>query len=449
MLTTRTLSILSLIVIKTHKNSWELSTSLILIIRILITRIYPLKDSIFILSKNLILDSISLLIIMLSIWTRSIMILARYNIKKKDLLNTLTIITISLLITLITSFSVNNLLLFYIIFETSLIPTMLLIILWGNQPERKIARFFIILYTVTASLPILIIIIKLIITNYHTNLFDIKFILPAIINYSLRWIILIIAFIVKLPLFSLHIWLPKAHVEAPVAGSMILAAILLKLGGYGIIRINKLVHQQMRYKSYTIVSISVIGAIITNMICLRQTDLKALIAYSSVGHIRLLIIRFISNSKLGQYSRLLIILTHGLTSSCIFLLTNIIYEKTGRRNIIIIGGTSIFCPIISLAWILRISINIALPPRINLIREITAIISGFFIIKSTIILLITINFLTAAYSLYLYSTINHGNQPTLINYLMPISSINIITTTRHLWPLIVLVILTTKLISWC
>jgi len=119
------------------------------------------------------------------------------------------------------------------------------------------------------------------------------------------------AFIVKLPIFSIHLWLPKAHVEAPVAGSIVLAAILLKLGGYGLIRINKLINQPILIVYYVIISIATIGAIITNILCLWQTvetDLKSLIAYSSVGHIRLLIIGTISNSKIGQYGRLIIII---------------------------------------------------------------------------------------------------------------------------------------------
>jgi len=449
MLTRIVLSILSLSLINNNKNSWELKPGLILTINILVLTVYPLIDFTYLLSKNSILDSISLLIIFLSIWISPLIIITGYKLKKIETPKAFTMTVIVLLRILIICFSVCNLLLFYILFEASLIPTMLLIILWGNQPERKTARFYIIIYTVTASLPILIIILKLIVINFHINLTLINLKIPTTINQSIRWIILIIVFMVKLPLFSLHIWLPKAHVEAPVAGSIVLAAILLKLGGYGIIRINKLIHQQLRHKSYTIISVAIIGAIVTNTICLRQTDLKALIAYSSVGHIGLLIIRSLSNSKIGQYSRLVIMFTHGLTSSCIFFLTNILYEKINTRNIIIIRGIINLIPINSLAWITRISINIALPPRRNLIGEITAIISRLYISKSLIFLLIITNFLTTAYSLYLYFIINHGNQLTLTNPSIPISSVRIINTTTHLWPLIILTTLPTKLISWC
>jgi len=442
------LSITSIILIKNNKNSWEIRLISLLITRILVIAVYPLIDTLCLLSKNYILDSISLLMIVLSIWITSLILLASYKLKKTKPKNFIATVIILLRI-LILCFIIKNLLSFYILFEASLLPTTALIILWGVQPERKIARLYIILYTVTASLPMLIIIISLRIKNNHTNLLITGFTLPTTINQTIRWVILIIVFMVKLPLFSLHIWLPKAHVEAPVAGSMVLAAVLLKLGGYGIIRINKLIPQQLRYKSYTIISIATIGAIIINIVCLRQTDLKALIAYSSVGHIALLIIRTLSNSKLGQYSRLLIILTHGLTSSCLFFLTNTLYEKINTRNIIIMRGIINLLPINSLAWIINISINIALPPAINIIGEITTIISRTIIIATIIFLLIVSNLLTTAYSLYIYFMLNHGNHLKLINPLAPIQSITITCILGHLWPLTVFRILPIKFIFWC
>ena len=241
----------------------------------------------------------------------------------------------------------------------------------------------------------------------------------------------------------------RAYVEAPVAGSIVLAAVLLKLGGYGLSRINILIKKQIFLISYIFISIAIIGAIITNIICIRQTDLKALIAYSSVGHIGLIIIRCLSNIKWGQYARLAIIVAHGLTSSLIFILTNLLYKKINTRNIILTNGLLIISPATSLIWTFGVSMNIGLPPSLNLIGEIAAIISSFFISGSIIILFIILNILTAVYSLYLYSIINHGNQIKLNNPTTLMSSINLITSFSHIWPLIIIIIIPIKLILWC
>lgn len=394
-------------------------------------------------------DLISSTLLLLTLWISFLIFLASHKIIVEN--NNPKIFSIRVLmltLSLILCFRSSNLIIFYIWFESSLIPTILLIIVWGYQPERLQARIYLIIYTVVASLPLLLLLWLIQLKSGHSTIAYPWILFPESINPVLAWIIMTAAFIVKLPIYSVHLWLPKAHVEAPVAGSIILAAILLKLGGYGLIRATILFpsHVAISYKPVTLLAL--LGALISSLICLRQTDMKSLIAYSSVGHIGLMVAGILSNTQLGLYAGLTMIIAHGLVSSGLFCLANITYELTKTRRLVLIKGLIILVPIISLWWFLLICANMAGPPSINLLREIILIISSMSRAVILAPLLAAIRFITAAYSLFLYSSINHGACLVTMSPITPLKPNFHLLRLLHFTPSVLLITAPDLLTNW-
>ena len=350
-------------------------------------------------------------LVILSLWISSLILISRiYIINTKNNFNLFILFVISLNVILIIAFSTSNLFSFYLFFEASLIPTLFLILGWGYQPERLQAGVYLILYTVCARLPLLISISLILIYNHTLRFNYFRFLLPFLITpIKFIWfIIIIIAFIVKMPIYIFHLWLPKAHVEAPVAGSIILAGLLLKLGGYGLIIILFCFPFNNFFLISLFSSLSLIGAVLCRLICLRQPDFKSLIAYSSVGHMALLIAGVLSFSTWGWAGALTIIISHGLCSSALFLLAYITYSTSQTRSLFLTKGLLSYTPILSLWWFIFSIFNIAAPPSINLLREIVLLTSIINIRIYYFPLFILIRFLAAAYSLILYTSTNHG-----------------------------------------
>ena len=347
-------------------------------------------------------------------------------------------ILLLLTISLVFSFRSLRIINFYCWFEFSIIPIFVIILGWGYQPERIIASVTIFFYTVRASLPLLILIIDIIKVRGRRRFF-LSNINSIHINSRLR-LFWGLGFLVKLPIFGFHIWLPKAHVEAPVVGSIILAGVLLKLGGFGLVLVERNLWAGSGWIWGRGLRLTLVGAGILRIRITRFTDIKVVIAHSSVIHIAMVAVVFIGVRKLGTLGGILTIMAHGFTSSGLFIIANTIYDRRHSRRMIFNKGILGADPSFSLVWFILLVLNFAGPFTVNLLGEIIIIsrITSQVVLLSIPISLIC--FAAVIYSLVLYASTQQGFEATAnTSCMIRINSRELLVRVIHIWPCVLII----------